>query len=394
MASGSIRKRERKEGIRYEAVVDFGLDAMTGKRVQRSKAFKTKREARDYLKTALPDADKGAFVDRSRLTVAQMMEYWLDTEVQPRLRAKTAYDYGVTIKNHILPELGAVPIQKLTADRLLKFYADKGAAGVGSRTIRLCHLHLRQALRQAIRLDLVARNVADLVSPPKGQPREMKVWTDEQARTFLAVAGNSRYGPIWILALATGMRKGELLGLRWRDVDFERRMLQVRQTVGQLRGRIEFKPPKTKSSLRTISLPAEVITLLREQRQRQSERRLALGEAWNDHDLVFTVGNGNPIHPDNVRHDFERLVREANVPMIRIHDQRHTHVTLAILAGANLKALSEAVGHRDISITLGIYGHVLAEQRTEVADKIGAMLFGLSEHGKATEQESDADRAS
>ena len=220
---------------------------------------------------------------------------------------------------------------------------------------------------------------------PKSQLKEMKVWTAEQAQAFLAVADQSIYGPIWIVALATGMHKGELLGLRWRDLDVERRTLQVRQTVGALRGRIEFKPPKTRNSIRIVSLPPEVVALLQEHKRRQNERRLALGEAWNDHDLIFAVGNGNPIHPDNVRHDFERLVRKAAVPMIRVHDQRHTHVTLVLLAGANLKALSEAVGHRDIAITLGIYGHVLTEQRAEVADKVGSILFGPRK-----EQERDA----
>jgi len=391
MASGSIRKRERADGVRYEAVVDFGLDPATGKRIQRSKAFKTKREAREYLTASLSEVDKGTFVDRSRQTVAEMMAYWLDTEARPRLRGKTVFDYENTIRNHILPELGTIPIQKLTADRLHKFYADKTAAGVGPRTIRLCHLHLRQALRQATRLGLVARNVADLVSPPKGQPKEMKVWTYEQAQTFLAVAGESIYGPIWILALATGMRRGELLGVRWKDVDLGRRTLQVRQTVGSLRGRIEFKPPKTRSSMRTVSLPKEVVAILREHKRRQNERRLALGEAWNDHDLVFAVGTGNPIHPDNVRHDFARLVRKAGVPLIRVHDQRHTHVTLGLAAGVNLKALSEAVGHRDISITLGIYGHVLAEQRVEVADKMGSVLFGPKEDKGGTEDKGTED---
>ncbi len=254
-------------------------------------------------------------------------------------------------------------------------YQEKGARG--RRPVRGCsRLRSRSGHRQATRLGLVARNVVNLVSPPKGQPKEMKVWTDEQAQAFLTVASESIYSPIWILALATGMRRGELLGLRWQDVDLERRTLQVRQTVGSLRGRIEFKPPKTKSSMRTVSLPEEVVAVLREHRRRQNERRLGLGDAWNDHDLVLMVSNGNPIHPDNIRHDFERLVRKAGVPMIRVHDQGHTYVTLGLAAGVNIKALSEAVGRRDIAITLGIYGHVLAEQRVEVADKMGAVLFG------------------
>lgn len=375
MASGSIRKRVRKDGIRYEAVVDFGLDPATGKRVQRSKAFKTRREAREYLAASLVEADKGTFVDRSRQTVAGMMQYWLDTHARPRLRAKTVFDYENTIRNHILPELGTVLIQKLTADRLLTFYTDKLAAGVGPRTIRLCHLHLRQALDQAERLGLVPRNVAALVSPPKSQPKEMKVWTAEQAQAFLSVADQSIYGPIWIVALVTGMRKGELLGLRWQDIDFETGVLHVRQTVGALHGKIEYKKPKTAKSRRDIDLDDGILAVLRAYKLRQLERRLELGPRWQDYDLVFPSNVGTATNPDNCDSDFNRLVKLAGVKRIRIHDTRHSYATLAILSGIPINVVSQSMGHGDVSTTLRTYAHVMPEQRRELARKMGSLLL-------------------
>ncbi len=376
MARGSIRKHERESGVRYEVVVDFGPDPVTGRRRQRTRSFRTKKEAQTAMTAWLTEIDKGTAVNRSARTVGELMRYWLDTHARPRLRAKTVFDYEHTINKHIIPDLGAISVQKLTPERLQTFYADKLAAGCGVRTIRLCHLHISQALKQAVTLGLVARNVASLVTQPQEPPKEMRVWDAPQAQAFLVVAGKSAYGPIWMLALATGLRRGELLGLRWRDVDVERRVLRVRQTVGSLRGHPEFKPPKTRSSRRDVPVPEPVIAALRDHKRAQNERRSTMGVAWQDHDLVFAAANGNPVNPDNVGRDFQRLVQLAGVPLIRIHDLRHTHVTLALQAGANTKAVSEAIGHSEIGITLGTYAHVMPEQRTEVAEKVGATLFG------------------
>ena len=375
MARGSIRKHERDTGVSYEVVVDLGVDPVTGKRRQRSKSFKTKKEAQAALTQWLREIDTGMAVDRSVQTVGEMLAYWLDTHARPRLRAKTVYDYEQTITKHILPDLGALTMQKLSSDRLQKFYGDKQAAGVGVRTIRLCHLHIAQALKQALKLGLVSRNVAALVTQPQAATREMQTWSEEEAQRFLAVAAQSSHGPIWAMALSTGLRRGELLGLRWRDVDLDARVLQVRQTVGALRGKAEIKPPKTKSSRREVPLPPPVVALLKEHKRWQNERRLALGEAWQDYGLVFPSAIGTPINPDNLTRDFHRLVQLAGVPRIRIHDQRHTFVTLTLARGANLKAVSEAIGHSDVGITLGTYAHVLREQRADVADKASAALF-------------------
>jgi integrase len=283
--------------------------------------------------------------------------------------------YETVIRVHIVPLLGPIPVQKLTAAMLEKFYSDKLAAGCHPRTLRLCHLHLGQALRQAMSLGLVSRNVTEVVTPPRVPPSEMQTWDGDQARRFLAVAHKSAYGPIWIAALATGMRRGELLGLRWRDVDFERGVLRVRQTIGVLHGAPDVKRPKTRSSIRDIPVQVEVLEMLREHKRAQDEQRRTLGAAWQDHDLVFAAANGNPIHPDNLKRDYNRLVKAAGVPRIRIHDLRHSHVTLAIEAGANIKAVSQRVGHSNVSITLGTYAHVLPSQHAEVADKVGAILF-------------------
>jgi len=176
MARGSIRKHERESGVRYEVVVDFGPDPVTGRRRQRTRSFRTKKEAQTAMTAWLTEIDKGTAVNRSARTVGELMRYWLDTHARPRLRAKTVFDYEHTINKHIIPDLGAISVQKLTPERLQTFYADKLAAGGGVRTIRLCHLHISQALKQAVTLGLVARNVASLVTQPQEPPKEMHVW--------------------------------------------------------------------------------------------------------------------------------------------------------------------------------------------------------------------------
>ena len=377
MARGSIERRLLDDGsVRYDVRVDLGPDPITHKRRQRKKTFTTKRAAQASLTAWLASLDNGTAVERSRQTVAQMMEYWLQTYARHHCSAKTLDDYQRTIRVHIVPALGSIPVQKLTADAVQKFYSDKLAAGCGPRTVELCHLRLKQALGQAMHLGLVPRNVADLVTPPRVPRKPMLTWDEAQARAFLAVATQSGRGPIWLVALATGMRRGELLGLRWRDVDFVQGVLCVRQTVGALRGKPEIKPPKTKSSIRDVPVPAEVMAALREHRRQQNEQRLALGPAWEDHDLVFAAGNGRPIYPDNLKRDYDRLIALAGVPRIRIHDQRHTHVTLAIAAGADIGAVSQRIGHARTSITMDVYHHVLPRTYAEVSAKVGAALFG------------------
>jgi integrase len=375
MAQGSIKKRHLAGGrVRWDVVVDLGNDPVTGKRRQRKKTFMTKREAQAGLAGWLAEIDKGTVVERSAQTLGDLMTFWLRTH-RPNVRAKTYAGYEDTVRLHILPTLGAVRVQKLTPSMLQGFYNDKLAAGCGARTLRLCHIHISQALNLAVKQGLVARNVADSVTPPRYTPKEMATWDADQARQFLSVAHRSSHGPLWIVALATGMRRGEVLGLRWKDVDFERGVLRVWQTVGVLHGVLEIKAPKTRSSRREIRVPAAVIELLREHKRRQNERRLALGAAWQDHDLVFTVGHGGPIHPDNLKVDYDRLVKLAGVPRIRIHDLRHTRITLAIQQGAPIKLVSEEAGHSHVSITLGTYAHVLPAQRSEIADRLGALLF-------------------
>ncbi len=302
------------------------------------------------------------------------MLYWLDTH-KHKVSAATFESYALTVRVHILPSLGAIQVQKLTPETLQTFYTEKLNAGAGVRSVQLAHLHISQALQLAMKLGLIARNVALSVTPPHGHASEMTTWDAAQQRRFMLAAAGSAYGPIWIIFLSTGMRRGEVLGLRWQGVDWERGVLSIRQTVGVLGGKTEIKPPKTKSSRRDVLVEPEVITALREHKATQNARRLTLGALWQNHDLIFPSFSGTPINPNNLDRDYDRWVKKAGLPRIRIHDLRHSHVTLAIKEGANIKAVSQRVGHANVGITLGTYAHVSPEQHTDVSRRVGAALF-------------------
>jgi integrase len=379
MARGSIKKEQRKDGPRYIVTVDLGPDPVTGERRQRRQTYRTKKEAERRRSAWLAEIDKGTTVDRSTMTMAELMSYWLQTYARHHVRPKSYEDYEGTIRVHIVPALGHVPLQKLKPEHLQTFYSDKLSAGCGKRTVELCHLRLSQALKMAVELDLVARNVAQSVKPPRARAREMQTWDTAQVQLFLAAASQSCYGPIWAVVLATGMRRGEVLGLRWQDVDFERRVLHVRQAVVPVGGAAQIGPTKNSRSRAIQGIPPYVLGALREHRVRQNERRLALGAAWQDHGLVFPSNLGTPINPRNLGRDYDRWVAQAGVPRIRIHDQRHTHASLMLQMGTDIKVVSERLGHARTSITMDIYAHVTSRQHIEAGDRIGAAIFGTGE---------------
>jgi len=376
MAQGSIKKRRLSDGsTRYDVVIDLGSDPATDRRRQRKKTFTSKREAQAALATWLADIERGVAVDRSRQTVADTLRYWLDTYARPNLRPRTVASYAEVIDHHLIPGLGGIRLQSLTASQVQAFYSMLLANGVGLWTVHYCHMRLSQTLKQAVRLSLITRNVCDMVDPPRLQPREMHTWDAHQARRFLAVAAESGYGPIWPLAAAGGMRRGELLGLRWGDVDLDHGLVHVRQTVVRVGTGLIFSQPKSAAGRRAVHIPPLIVQLLREHRVHQNQQRLQLGAVWQDHDLVFAAANGEPINPSNLRRDFLSLIARAGVPTIRVHDLRHTFATLALSSGAPLKAVAEAIGHADTRLTLSTYTHVLPGQRQEVADKVASLLF-------------------
>ena len=290
-------------------------------------------------------------------------------------QARSTYeDYARTVRLHIIPHLGHIKVQDLHPENVARWLALAAHCHGRPSTITLAHMHLKQALGQALDWRLVPANVAAIIKPPAAkkdrQRKQLQTWTEEEANLFLDAADmHSAYGPIWRVSLATGMRRGELLGLRWEDVAWETRELRVRQSVGPIANRPTIGPTKTDTSIRDIPVTDDLLQELRQHRIRQNERRLALGELWHDNDLVFASEVGTPVSPRNLYREYRRLVDMTHVPQIKIHGQRHTHATWAIKAGIDPKTVSERLGH-DVTMTLRLYTHPDEETHRQAAQTL------------------------
>jgi integrase len=278
---------------------------------------------------------------------------------------------------HVISTLGKIPLAKLTPQRLQALYADRLASGRSPTTVRSIHAVLHTALEAAVKWGLVARNVSDLVSAPRPHRKEMLVLNRDQARTFLDIAQGDRLQALYVTALTCGMREGELLALRWRDVDLEAGHLQVRNTLQKLPGQPPvIAPVKTDYSRRKINLSATAAEALGAHRTRQIEERLAKGPAWEDWELVFCTTTGTPLNGKSLlQRGLRPLLKRADLPPLRVHDLRHSCATLLLLQGVHPKIVSEMLGHASVAITLQIYSHVLPDmqkQATEAMDR----LFG------------------
>jgi len=344
----------------------------------RRKAFygATRAEAAAKLTAALRDRDKGLPIVAEKQTIENYLVNWL-VSVKPAIRPRTWQRYGELLTLHVVPTLGKTTLVRLTAQQVQALYGYKLGEGLSRTTAHHLHAVLHRALAQAERLGLVARNVCDLVEAPRMAEREMQVLARGQVRHLLDMANNDRLAALYVLAVSTGMRQGELLALRWRDVDFATGSVQVRATVQRTREYgLTLAPPKTKQSRRRIKLGTVALEALRTHRTRQVEERLQSGPAWDGRlDLVFANEIGRPIEAQNlVRRSFYPLLQRAALPRIRFHDLRHTAATLLLSSGINPKIVSEMLGHASITITLGIYSHVLPEMQAQAAAAMDAAL--------------------
>jgi len=327
---------------------------------------KTRAEANAKLQAALGAVRMGLPVPTDRLTVAEYLDDWL-TGASRALRPSTASTYERHIRLHILPTLGRLPIARLRPEQLDRLYAGLLAKGLSRTSVQHIHAILRRSLSQATRRGVIARNPTDLVDPPGRDHPEMQVLSVDQARALLATARTGRHADLealYVLALTTGMRRGELLALRWADVDAVKRTLTVTGTLQRVKhpdgtSALERAQPKTKTSMRQIPLTAAAVDALKRHAQRQGQQRAVAGSEWTDTGLVFTNERGGAVEPRNLlSRSFAPLLTEAGIPHVRFHDLRHTAATLMAAKGVHTKVVSEMLGHASIGITLDLYSHV------------------------------------
>lgn len=358
-----------------------------GKRRQRTKGgFATRQEADRALRETLASTDEHRYIAPSRLTLGQFLESeWLPA-VRATVRPTTLAQYRQAVRVHLVPALGGVALQALSPAHLNALYADllesgrsDGTGGLSPKSVRHVHVAVRKALGDAVRWGRAARNVAAAASPPRLVAPELRVWTVEQLRAFLVGVAGGRLFAAWLTLATTGLRRGELLGLEWRDIDLDARRLSVRRAVTVVNGRPVATEPKTVKGRRTLALDTATVAALREHRRAQLAERIRHADVWHDSGLVFCHEDGSAIHPEQLSRAFTRHAKAAGVPAIGIHGVRHSYATAALAAGESLKVVSERLGHASVSMTLDVYSHVLPSHDEAVAEAVATLILGAGE---------------
>jgi integrase len=412
---GTIHKRKHGKGNSlWCAVVTVGYDE-NNKRIRKTFYGPTRQVVAEKLNDVITQTKQGTFREPSKMPISEWLDTWLNDYMKHSLRATTFESYEVQVRKHLKPSIGAVRLHQLTTAHLQKLYNEKLTAGradgkqggLSVKSIRYLHGVIYGALEQAKKEGMIIINPSDSVKLPKLEKPDVKFFDSEQVSAFLQAAQNTPYFTAYYLELATGLRRGELLGLRWCDVDLELKIVSVNQGLVRTKAGLVFQPPKTKHGKRTISIPSHVAGVLKFHKKRQENLQEEAGSAWvkemtflnkdkpEDNDLVFTNAIGKPVDPRALTRHFERLIdnynkqvekegklknlkaadiEKAKITKISFHGLRHTFATLSLQQGVDMRTTSENLGHFDPGFTLSVYSGVTARMKQEATDKIGNLL--------------------
>jgi len=375
-AQGAGSIRQRPDG-RWEARYTAGRDPGTGKQIQRSVYGATQKEVLDKLKQIHADQAQGAFLEPSRLTVGQWMKIW-EAEYLGGVKASTVYSYKGHIKNHIVPALGAVKLQKLNPHTVQGFYnALQRDKGLSAKTIKNLHGVLHSALKQAMTVGYIRQNPADNATLPRCDRPEIQTLPEDVLPVFLEAIAGHEFEAVFFTSVFTGMRKGEVLGLSWDCVDFDRGTLFVKRQLqkknGSNGGYVLITPKNNKP--RTITPAPTVMRQLRARSVQQKRDRLRAGPAWSNPDnMVFTDALGKHLIPNTVYDHFKRIVAKIGYPELRFHDLRHTYAVNALRGGDDIKSVQDNLGHHTAAFTLDTYGHVTDQMKRDSAARMERII--------------------
>ena len=366
--------RERSSG--HWAIVLDARDPITGKRKRRWHSFAgTKRQAQIECARLISEITGGTHIDPSRLTIGAFFDQWLE-HMKAQLTARSHERYSELARKNLVPLIGSVPLTKLRPTAISQIYARAlesgrrdGNGGLSPRTVHYMHRILRQALQQAVEWQLLARNPAAAVKPPKVERNETKVLDADSTAELIEMAREtSLFVPV-LLAVLCGIRRGEIAALRWRSLDLERGQLSVVASTEQTKDGVREKSPKSGRG-RTVALPSLVVDELRQHRLKQAESLLRLGVRLSDDHHVVMRADGKPLQPRSITHAFEIFLRKRGLPRVRLHDLRHSHATHLLASGVHPKVAQERLGHSSVAITIDLYSHVLPGLQAEAADRV------------------------
>ena len=373
-ANGEGNIRKRKDG-RWEGRFTAGHNPATGKQIIKSVLGKTQAEVKEKLKKAMNDAQKVDFTKSGKYTVGIWMDEWFENVAKIKVRASSHQTYRGYIDNHIKPNIGNIPIEKLTTMDLQKFYrklltkgrverieAKDQPKGLSAKTVRNINQVISSAMDLAVAQKIIPANPTNACALPKIEHQEMQTIPAEQLQAFLQEAKATGVYEMYYIELATGLRRGELLGLKWQDIDWKNGVIKVRRQVARVDGQIKEAPLKTKNSYRAVSISPQAIEVLREQKRKTNDT------------YVFPSPNGGPISPDSVNNMLKRVLERAGIPKVRFHDLRHTFATIALQNGVDIKTVSGMLGHFSAGFTLDTYAHVTTSAQKEAAQTMGNVL--------------------
>jgi integrase len=366
-----------------------------GKPIRKVYTATTRHEVKDKLTKALRDQQEGLPIVGEKETVAHFLAHWLEQVAATKVRPSTLESYRWITERHLIPGIGRYKLAKLSAQEIQAFLTDRLNSGrqphtmrgkkpaesiaaanpaLSARTVQHIHATLRTALDQALRWNLVARNVAGMVDAPRVRRQEVQPYTPEEARMLLDAVADDRLEALYSAAMAIGLRQGEALALKWSDLDFSAGTVELRNSLQRVKGKLQLVEVKAQRSRRTITLPAVALSALSRHRARQEEERHFAGERWQESGFVFTTTIGTPLDGTTVTHRFQAILKAAGLRRIRFHDLRHTCATLLLAQGVHPRVIMEILGHSQIAITMNLYAHVIPAMRKEVAAHMDALL--------------------
>jgi integrase len=371
---GYIVQRSKVKGT-WSIKIYLGKDSITGK--EQYKWFTVqggRKDAEKRLTELLVQLDNDTYLKPNKVTISDFLTRWLEEYANPNLSPKTTEGYGYIINKHLIPAFGKLLLNKLKPEHLQKYYAEKQSGGLSGQTVRHHHTVMHKALKSAMEWELLNRNVADSISRPRVQRIEMSIWNEQEVYQFLEAAKATPYYALFYLALFTGMRRSEILALKWQDIDFVLGEVSVNRSLHVLKGgKVILRSPKTKTGKRTVALPPSAFLVLHEHRTTQESNSLMLGKLLNETEYVFST-LGRPLLPNTVSHAWFKLIKRIGIKSIRFHDARHTHASLMLKQGIHPKIVQERLGHSSISITLDTYSHVAPGLQKAAAKRFDELM--------------------
>ena len=386
-ANGEGTIRQRKNG-KWEGRFTYGRDPLTGKQLQRSVYGDSHKEVQQKIREILTQINNDSYINPSKLTLEEWLETWLKTYQKNSLKETTYNNYVTLTQRHIIPYIGKMQLCKIKTIQLQELYnkleqngrvvrreSQNQPKGLSAKTVRNIHSILYSAFEAAIRVGIIInQNPAKYCALPKNEHKEMVILQLDMLDKFFAEAMKTDYFSLYYLDLSTGLRRGELLGLKYSDINFETGVLNISRQLQRINGELVTSSLKTKNSKRSIQLPDETLEVLKEHKEKQIKLGLLPENGYIDDKFIFCSPLGTPLDPDSARKMLKRILKRAELPEVRFHDLRHTYSALALQNGVDIKTLQKDLGHHSAAFTLDVYGHITLQMEKQKAEKIGNFL--------------------